>query len=228
MQKNIKVVLTMLAACLSMGSVACSLDIEQTLAIDEGSAFEIEVPAGSGNVSTAALEGAAVMNIDIFISYFDFLFGDYEGDVTVGEILFASDGFTLLGIPTEELCVIPDPVDPGGGTFEANLYKGEATFDVQINTRALVGNPILSGAIPDGFAFPFNLQSTLPLSLTDMLGLLTGAGGLTVSQDIDETLDVTVGLATVPIHLGGTIALASTDAFPTSPLIDTCLALTAP
>ncbi len=228
MQKQLKLALTSLVALATMGSVGCSLEIEQTLAVDEGSALEVEAPAGSGNVGVASLEGGTVMAIDMFISYFDILFGDFEGDVSVVEILFASDGFSLLGIPTEELCVIPDPAGAGGGTFEANLFKKEATFDVAINTRAIVGSPIIGGLIPDGFAFPFNLQSTVPLSLTDMLGLLTGSGGLSVSQSFSETVDVDLGGASLPVGFSGTIALSSADAFPTSPLIDTCLELTAP
>ncbi|MDH4015830.1 MAG: hypothetical protein OEV20_00670 [Actinomycetota bacterium] len=220
--------LTALVTVMSMGSVACNLEIDQTLGLDEGSAMEVEVPAGSGSVGVATVEGGTIMNIDIAIGLFDILFGSIEGDVSVGELLFASSGFNLLGIDTEELCVIPDPVDPGGGTFAADIYGGSATFDVAINTRALVGSPILGAAIPDGFAFPFALQSTMPLSLGDMIGMLTGSGGLSVSQSLDETFDVTVGAITLPIHLGGTLNLSSVDAFPTSPLMDACLAIVAP
>jgi len=225
MGKQTRVLLTAAVLCMAMGSVACSLDIESTLALADGSSMEIEVPAGSGNVSIAALEGGTVMNIDVGIGLFDVLFGSFEGDVSVGELLFASDGFSIFGIPTDELCVIPDPSDPGGGTFSANLKKSTATFDVQINTRALVGNPVLAGVIPDGFAFPFDLQSTLPLSLFDMLGLLTGSGSLEVTQELDQDLTVSVLGTTLPIHIGGTIALGSTDAFPTSPLLDSCIAI---
>jgi len=228
MQKRLQVALTALVTALSMGSVACNLSIEQTLALEEGSAMEIEVPAGSGAVGVAALEGATVMVIDIGIGLLDILFGSIEGDVTVAEMLFASNGFVLLGIPTEELCVVPDPVDPGGGSFAADIFGGSATFDVSMNTRALIGNPVLAGAIPDGFAFPFNLQSTLPLSLADMIGMLTGAGGLSVSQELDETFDVTALGITLPIHIGGQLSLASTDVFPTSPLLDRCLVIVAP
>jgi len=225
MGKQTRVLLSVAVLCMAMGSVACSLDIESTLALADGSSMEVEVPSGSGNVSTAALEGGTVMNIAVGIHLSDLLRGTVDGDVSVGELLFASDGFTILGIPTDELCVIPDPSDPGGGTFSANLKKSKATFDVQINTRALVGNPLLAGVIPDGFAFPFDLQSTVPLSLFDMLGLLTGKGSLEVSQDLDEELTVSVGPATLPIHIGGTLTLASTDAFPTSPLLDSCIAI---
>lgn len=225
MGKQNRVLLSVAVLCMAMGSVACSLDIESTLALADGSSMEVEVPAGSGNASSAALEGGTVMNIEIGIGLLDVLFGSFDGDVSVGELLFASDGFTILGIPTDELCVIPDPSDPGGGTFTANIKKSQATFDVQINTRALVGNPLLAGAIPDGFAFPFDLESTLPLSLFDMLGLLTGSGSLEVSQELDENLTVTVGPTSLPIHIGGTLTLGSTDAFPTSPLLDSCIAI---
>ncbi len=228
MQRRLRLVLTALVVAIATGSFGCNLTIDQTLALEEGSAMEIEVPAGSGSVGVAGVEGGTVMNIDIGIGLFDILFGSIEGDVSVGEILFASTGFNLLGIDTQELCVIPDPVDAGGGTFEASLYRKTATFDVAINTRALVGNPVLAAAIPDGFAFPFNLQSTMRLTLLDMIGMLTGSSSMTVSQTLDETFDVSVGAVTVPINLGGTLTLSSADAFPTSPLLDTCLALVAP
>lgn len=228
MQKRLQVILTAMVMGLSMGSVACNLSIDQTLAMDEGSALELEIPAGSGSVSVAALEGATVMTIDLEIGFFDILFGSFEGDVGVGELLFASSGFSIIGIPTGTMCVIPDAADPGGGSFAANIWAKTATFDVGINTRALVSNPILAAAIPDGFAFPFNLQSTLPLSLADMIGLLTGAGGLSVSQPLDATFDVSVGTITLPVHVGGELSLSSTDVFPTSPLLDECLALVAP
>lgn len=228
MQKQMKVVLTALVAAMSMGSVACNMQIDQTLALEPGSAMEIEIPAGSGSVGVAALEGATIMNIDIGIGFFDILFGSIEGDVSVDEILFASDGFLLFGTPTDELCVVPDPADPGGGTFDADIFGGTATFDVAINTRALIGNPILAAAIPGGFAFPMALQSTIPLSLGDMIGMLTGGGqGLSVSQNLDETFDVSIGAATLPIHIGGALTLSSVDAFPTGPLLDSCLALIA-
>lgn len=228
MQRRLRLLLTALVVAVATGSFGCNLSIDQTLALEEGSALEIEVPAGSGTVAVASLEGGTVFNIDIAIGFFDILFGNIDGDVSVGEILFASNGFNLLGIDTQELCVVPDPADPGGGSFAADIFGGSATFDVSINTRGLVGNPALAAAIPDGFAFPFNLQSTVPLTLADMIGLLTGGGGLSVSQELDETFDAQVGPITVPLHIGGELALGSADAFPTSPLLDACLAIIAP
>lgn len=228
MQKQLKVTLTALITAMSMGSVGCNLEMEQMLGVDAGSAMEIEVPAGSGAISIATLEGGTIMNIDISIGFFDILTGSIDGDVSVGELLFASSGMSLLGIDTEELCVIPDPVDPGGGTFAASIFGGTATFDVALNTRAMLGSPILGPVIPDGLAFPFVLQSTVPLSLGDMIGMLTGSGNMTISQDLDETFDVSVLGTTLPVHIGGALTLSSVDAFPTSPLLDTCLGIIAP
>ncbi len=228
MQTQFRLGLTALVMAVAAGSFGCNLSIDQTLALDEGSAMEIEVPAGSGTVAVAPLEGGTVMNIDIGIGFFDLILGNIDGDVSVGEILFASSGFNLLGLDTEELCVVPDPADPGGGSFAADIWGGSATFDVSINTRGLIGNEALAAAIPDGFAFPFNLQSTVPLSLGDMLGLLTGGGGLSVTQELDETFNAEIGPISLPLHIGGELSLSSVDAFPTSPLLDACLEIVAP
>jgi hypothetical protein len=232
MQRSKRFMVLALAA-VAFHSTACSLTIEQILAMQEGSTFELSVldlPA-----TVLPVEGGTVMNIDIFISIFDLILGDFEGDITTGDLLFTAPPFNFLGIPafnTGEICVVLDEVDPGGGTFEANLYSGSATFDVQLNTVILIGNPVLAALLPGGgFAFPFDLQSTVPLSLGDMLGLLTGSGDLQISQTLDQSTDFELDPdgpggnppTVLPAHIGGTLTLASADAFPTSPLLEDCI-----
>ena len=162
------------------------------------------------------------MNIDITIGLLDILFGQIDGDVTIGDLLFAAEPFVLLGLPSEEICIVKD--GPGSGTFEADLFAETATFDVTMNTIALIGNPVIAGFLPGGgFPFPFDLQSTVPMTLADMLGLATGGGDLSVTQDVD--LDILVPIGTgLPGHVSGQLTLSGTDAFPTSPLLDACIA----
>jgi hypothetical protein len=228
MKTQVKLLMTAAVTVLAMHSVACSLQIESTLALEDGSAMELEIPSGSPNVVSVPIEGGTVMGIDVGIGLLDLLFGSIEGDVSVVELLFASTGFSILGVDTQELCVIPDPVDAGGGTFTADLFHSTASFDVTINTRGVVGNPVLAAAFPDGFPFPFALQSEVPMTLGEMLGLLTGSGSLSIEQELDDELLLMVGALEIPIHLGGTLTLASADAFPTSALLDTCLDIVSP
>ena len=124
------------------------------------------------------------MNIDISISLFDLFLGDFEGDIAVDELLIAAPGVNFLVVRRGIICIVPDASNPGGGTFEANLHPRTATFDVALNTNAVFGNRSCSGSFP----FPFALESTLPFRLSDMLGLLTGSGSLTITQPINQPL----------------------------------------
>jgi hypothetical protein len=225
--------MTLALAALTFQSTACSLQVEQILAMQEGSNFELTVLDLPPTI--LPIEGGTVMNIDIVISLFDLILGDFEGDIVPGDLLFTAPPFNFLGIPafnTEEICVVLDELNPGGGTFEANLYSGTATFDVQLNTVILIGNPVLAALLPGGgFAFPFDLQSTVPMSLGEMLGLLTGSGDLTISQTLDQSTSFDIDPdgpgpippTAVPAHIGGTLTLASADAFPTSTLLQACI-----
>lgn len=225
-----KLTMTLALTLVAVHSVACSLQIEQILEVQDGSEFSIQILNLPPSVLT--LEGGTIQNIDIQIGFFDLLFGNIDGDITVAELLIASPSINILGIPTGEVCVIPDPVDPGSGTFDANIYAATATFDVQLNTVALVANPVLAAVLPGGgFAFPFSLTSNVPFGLGEMLGLLTGAGSLEISQSVNEVLAIDLDgpgpQPPIPGTLTGQMNLASADAFPTSPLLDACIALIA-
>ena len=217
-----RLVLTLAVSALALNAVACHLQIEQLLAVQDGSQMEIGILSLPPAIQP--LEGGSVMNIDIRIGLLDLLLGSIDGDIEVGELLIAAPGFNFLGNPalnTGAICVVPVETDPGGGTFEANLHAHTATFDVAINTIALLGNPVLAATLPGGgFAFPFALQSEIPFGLAEMLGLLTGSGDIEITQPIDQDLSLVVLGSTITGHVGGEITLASADAFPTSPLLD--------
>lgn len=229
-----KLTMTLAVTALAMNAVACSLQVEQIMAVDKnvsGMGIIISSPFPSGNLQT--LEGGAVMNIDIRIGLFDLILGDFEGDIEVGEVLIAAPGFKMLNlIPTGRICVVPNAGDPGGGLFEANIYSQEATFDVALNTEAVFGSATVTnllGVLP----FPFALVSTIPFDLSDMLGMLTGSTDITITQAIDQPIDVTTtgsppfGGIHILGNITGEITLASADAFPTSPVLDECIAILA-
>src|SRR5262245_16209995 len=141
--KRSKLLMTMALAVLSMSTLACHLQVEQILAVQPSSTLNIDVatpvdlpPVGQG------LEGGNVMSIDIWISLFDLFLGDFEGDIDVEELLIAAPGVNIL-VPTGRICIIPDAANPGGGSFEANIFRKRATFDVSINTNAVFGNTAL-------------------------------------------------------------------------------------
>jgi hypothetical protein len=217
--------LTLALAALSLNATACSLSLEQILAVQEGSQLEIQILSLPPDIQP--LQGGTVMNIDIEIGLFDLIFGSFDGDIDVAELLIGAPGFNFLGNPglnTGVICVVPQT--PGGGTFEADIYDGTATFDVQIDTIALLGNPVLAALLPGGgFPFPFDLQSTLPFGLAEMLGLLVGSGDLEITQEVDQPISVVVLGSPITGHVGGAITLASADAFPSSTLLDACIAL---
>jgi hypothetical protein len=217
--------LTLALAALALNATACSIQLEQILAVQDGSQLEIQILSLPPDIQP--LEGGTVMNIDIQIGLLDLIFGSFEGDIDVAELLIGAPGFNFLGNPalnTGVLCVVPQT--PGGGTFEADIFDGTATFDVAIDTIALLGNPVLAALLPGGgFPFPFDLQSEIPFGLVEMLGLLTGSGDIEITQPVDQDISVTVLGSPITGHVGGSITLASADAFPTSPLLDACLAL---
>lgn len=220
-----KLTMTLAMAFIAASSVGCSLQLQTLMGVQPGSHLEVQVLTLP--VQNADLEGGTAMDIDVHISYFDILFWrPITGDISVGELLIGSPGFSILGTPTGIICVVPDASDPGGGTFTGDLIHQTATFDVQLNTTALVGNPVIAASLPGGgFPFPFALSSTMPFTLSDAFGLLTGSSDLAISQAIDEDVTVSVGTLMLPTHIGGNIDLASVDVFPTSPLLDDCIDL---
>jgi hypothetical protein len=176
-----RLVTTLAVSALAMSTVACHLQVEQIMAVDpdpakSGIFLITDSPIASGAFQT--FEGGAVMNIDIWISLLDLIFGDFEGDIEVGEVLIAAPGFRMLNlIPTGIMCIAPNPADPGGGLFEANIYSQEATFDVALNTEVVFGSAQVTNILGGTLPFPFALVSTIPFTLSDMLGMLTGSTG---------------------------------------------------
>src|SRR5262249_10088838 len=106
-----------------------------------------------------------------------------------------------------------------------------AAFNVQINTEALPVDPVYQRSIKDGkFLFPFNLQSEIPLTLIDAIGLFTGTGSMEVTQHIDQRFDVQLHSCptcstylTFPFGVKGDVTLDSTDTFPATPKVLQCV-----
>jgi hypothetical protein len=229
--KSTKLKMTLALLAVAAQSVACSLQIDQILEVQDGSELTLGILSQPPDV--LPLEGGTVMSIDVSIGFFDLLLGNVDGDVTVDDLLIAAPSFDVLGLPylnTGTVCVVPQDGGAAGGTFDANIYAGTADFDVAIDTIALLSNPVLAALLPGGgFAFPFHLQDSLPFGISEALGFLTGSGSFEVSQTIDLDIEIDLdgpgGQDPIPGHVGGMIDLSSADAFPTSPLLDDCIDL---
>ena len=230
------VILTAALGLLAAGSFGCSLTIDKTFAMQPGSSLDLslttadhsfEVPQGP-----MVLEGAAVMRIALSTTILDYLDGTVDGDIELLDVLFGVPNIRFLIIDTGPVCVVlGDP--PGGGTFSYNTLAQQATFDALINTKAVPTNAGFASLLRGGaLAFPFDLQSTIPLSLVDGLGLFTGVSAVSVTQAIDTYYDVAL-LGVDPndpsqdshltIHAKGEVTLQTTDTFPVTPTVTTCL-----
>ena len=227
-----------LAMLVAAASIGCNVSIDQTFAMEPGSGADLALvdhtPDGQEVVlpqGRLQFEGGAVMRIHISTDLLDYLDGTVDGDVEVLDLLFGVPGFNFLFANTGLVCVtLDDP--PGGGTFEYDVLAQEATFDVLVNTKALVTSPAFANLIRGGaFAFPFDLESTIPLTLVDAVGLLSGTGSLTVTQQLNE--DYSVFLVNVKndpsqdiemtVRVTGEVTLQSTDAFPATPRVLACV-----
>ncbi len=65
----------------------------------------------------------------------------------------------------------------------------------------------------------------MPFGLAEALGLFTGSSDLSITQAISQPLNFTVSGIPITGLVTGEITLASADAFPTSPLLDECIAI---
>jgi hypothetical protein len=184
-------------------------------------------------LGTVELEGGVSTLMTAEIGYWDLVFHrPILGTLEITDLLFAGTPFSLLGIPTDEVCTIQDPNTPSGGTvlidlFDHKINNASLQFVMDMATAIKVGNPILAGAIPDGFPLVLSVDSEADLSLMEMLSLMTGdaEGGLSITQTLDEQFEVTVLGAVLSMGVEGELTLTTVNEFPTGPLLDDCIAL---
>jgi hypothetical protein len=230
-----RAVRTILLVLVAASAVACQLQIDQTFAMAPGSGFDTFLVSEDGQhefpQGRMELEGGAVMRIIIGSSFLDYLDGSVDGDVQLLDLLFGIPNLRFLISDTGLICVVLD-TPPGGGTFAYDVLAQEASFDVQVNSKAVITNEVFARSVKDGqFLFPFHLQSTIPLTLVDAIGLFTGTGALTVSQHIDQRFNIllkanpytTTDFITFIVGVKGDVTLSSTDTFPATPTVLQCV-----
>src|SRR5262249_47741132 len=96
---------------LALGSTGCNLAIEETFAMKDGSGLNL-FASGCMNVSCDVpvgrmpLEGGTVMRILLSTTLLDYLDGTVDGDIEMGDLLFAVSNIKLYGfISTGLICV---------------------------------------------------------------------------------------------------------------------------
>jgi hypothetical protein len=230
-----KAALTGWLAAIALGTVGCSVQIEQIFEMQPGSGVDVSQVKFDQTelfLDHMTFEGGTVMRIDVSTDLLDYLDGTVDGDVTIVDLLFGIPNFKFFFVNTGLICaVLDDP--PGGGTFAYEVLAQQASFDVLVNTKAVITNPLVAPMMPGGaFKFPFDLQASMPLSLVDALGLVTGTGSLTVTQHLDSFFiaeyypdKANYPNWTVPLqmHVVGDVTLNTTDTFPTPPTVLSCL-----
>jgi hypothetical protein len=226
---------TALLVLFAAGAVGCNLQVDQIFQMKDGSGVDTFLVSKDGTfeIPQGRLEfqGGTVMRIHISTSLLDYLDGTVDGTVELLDLLFAIPNLHFLISDVGLICVVLD--DPkGGGTFQYNVLAQQATFDVQVNSKALITNQVFRNSVKDGlFLFPFHLQSTIPLSLLDALGLFTGTGSLEVTQHLDQRFTVLVKASPtsttdfIPFIIGirGDVTLDTTDTFPATPKVLQCV-----
>jgi hypothetical protein len=230
-----KAALTALLASIALGTVGCSLQIDQIFEMKDGSGVDVKLVSVDGTVEVPmgrlAFQGGTVMRINTSATLLDYLDGTVDGDVQILDLLFAVPNMKFLILDMGLICVVLDD-PPGGGTFSYDVLAQQAAFDVLVNTKAIITNATNAQLIQGGaFKFPFDLEAAIPLTLIDALGLFTGTGSMEVTQALDAYYIVPMTpnfwdpsiVRPIRIHVIGEVTLNSTDTFPAPPPVMSCL-----
>ena len=215
-------------------SLGCgTIELPIDLALEQPSDLTLELPIFPPpfDLATTSLIGGVETTISTKIGLKELL-GALVGQaipatIDIDDILIAGTEILIGGsLPTGTVCVFQDPVVESGGTAAFNLLLGVAAFDMTLNTNLGVTDPFLGGLLGGPAAFAQEVSAMVPVSIGDMLALLTGGGGgLALTQEIDAEFGPVPILGT--IHITGTLTLASADAQPSDPLLDECAAFVA-
>jgi hypothetical protein len=237
---NQKALQLFVVAMFAATSMACGqIEIPMTLALlGEDNSIEMTLLPDTPQATTfdIDLEGGVETRMVVELSLTDLIFkhGIFS-QIVIDDLLFAGTPFTILGIPTEEVCVVVDEnAAGGGGVAFIDIFNSLVSFDMQLATAVLIGNDFLGGAIPDGFPFAIDVQSTAELTILDMLGLIFGSadGGLQITQTIEDTIIADIDLGgpaplQLPIQINASLTLGTANEFPTGTLLNDCYAFLA-
>jgi hypothetical protein len=215
-------------------SVGCGeIELPVSLALEQPSELTLELPIFPPpfDEETTSLVGGVETTITTEIGLFELL-GALIGkaipaDIAIDDVLIAGTEILIGGgLPTGAICVFQDPDLASGGSASFNILLGVAAFEMTLNTRLGLTDPLLGSLLGEPAPFQQIVSAMVPVSIGDLLALISGGGsGLALTQDIDAEFGPVPILGTV--HVTGTLTLASTDTPPSDPLLDECAAFIA-
>ncbi|NNL67211.1 MAG: hypothetical protein HKP30_13270 [Myxococcales bacterium] len=213
------------------GSSACgSIDIPLDLALVGDNSITITAPDTPPLGTT--LVGGVETTISVDIGLFSLLNPNgIVAGIAVDDLLIAGENIPILGgiVNTGTLCIEQNLENPGGGFALLKIFQSEADFSLALNTTIRGTDPgfiaLLELSGIDSLPFDTAVETTVPLTLVDLLGLVLGGGGgggLELSQDISTTLP-----ADIPFFGGAmvdaSLTLATVDSIPADPLLADCV-----
>jgi hypothetical protein len=190
--------------------------------VGDSNTISLTVPFLGNRTFSSSLVGGAESTVQVDLDLFSLLSPTgIAATIQIDSVQIAGTAINLLGLNTGTICIYQDPANPSGGMALFRVLKNQADFTLTLNTLISVTDPQILALFPDPLPFSADIDQTIPVTLSDLLGLLGGTGsGLTISQSLESTLP------DIPI-LGGSIVDASltlqtADALPSDPLIDEC------
>jgi hypothetical protein len=215
-------------------SIGCGeIELPVDLVLEQPSDLTLELPIFPPpfNEETTSLVGGVQTTIIADIGLLELL-GALIGkaipaDIEVDDILIAGTEILIGGgLPTGAVCLFQDPDLASGGIASLNPLLGVAAFDMTLNTKLGVTDPLLAGLIGDPAPFAQVISAIVPLSIGDLLTIVGGGdSGIALTQEIDAEFGPVPVLGV--IHVSGSLTLASSDEPASDPLLDTCTAFIA-
>jgi hypothetical protein len=215
-----------LLALLAAASLGCGqAEIPVTFALVGDNTISLEIPAfpPPDNVFGSSLVGGAEARVFVDFNLKKLLTPNgIFATLVVDRVLMAAEPIDLRGLDTGVVCIYDDAASPGGGFALLRPLRKRADFHLTLNTLISPTSPFLQNLFPEPLPFAAQIDETIPLSLSDLLGLIAGGGGgLALSQQIQTTLPDDIPLLAGSI-ITADVTLAAADAFPVDPLLDAC------
>lgn len=227
MRKSLLPHLMALVLTSGMGVACGEIEVPTNLAVLPGSSISLTLPLPPPNdIAETTLVGGIEARAIIDLGLGSLL--DPNGIVAVLEvddILIAGEEIVFLGlIPTGTICVEPGQDPPGSGLAYLQPLRHRGIISMDLFTQIRVTDPTTAGVL-GGTPLPFDvmIDATVPLTLSDLIDLFLGTGGLVIDQQLVSTLP-----PDLPIIGGSTVTadvtLASVDEIPVDPLLLDCVA----
>lgn len=223
--------LLLLSALFTMNVGCGQIQMPVIFALQGDNTISIEIPAfpPGRNTFTSTLVGGANATVTIDLNPFElFKPQGLAALISLDLVRIAGTDIDIFGLHTGTVCIYDDVNNPGGGIAYLRPLHQEADFNLIFNTLISVTDPFILSLFPDPLPFSAEINTTVPVTLAQLLGLLAGggSGGLELSQELTAVLPEDIAI------LGGAIitadlTLATVEEFPTDPLLDECEAFLA-